>query len=1115
MSNFITNEKGTLGLSARLNNLVAHSKELKFLTGFFYFSGFREIYEGLKGRSDFTLKVLVGMEAGSTAFGIIEHDRLKKKANLSQRRDDYIGSLRLALNSDGLDTRQFHEQLGFFAEMVEKGNIIIRKTKDPNHAKLYFFKFDEQLSSIKQSHFITGSSNFTKAGLNTQAEFNVEIGDYGQKEAEDYFDNLWKNAIELTEDPATKTRILEVVRSGNHASQMSPFEAYVKVLKMYLESQSLEPVKADIENMLEKNGYSVYRYQTDAVAQALSMLKRYNGAIIADVVGLGKSVVASMIALASHCRGMVIAPPGLVGDKNGESGWKMYLNQFGLSSWEVRSCGQLDDALEYMNKFGADIDLVIVDEAHRFRNESTDSYDCLNAICEGRKVVLLTATPFNNSPSDILSLLKLFTLPALSEITLDGNLHAQFSKYEKDLNKLSFIRKNYNSSDQAKSEKARNLHKNYFPFEHSYNTATIDDECKRIATAIRTAIEPVTIRRNRLDLKKDPVYKREVLELSDVADPAELFYKLNEEQSKFYDGVLNDFGEGGSFKGALYQPYLYQEDLEVDYDLSKDSNFNFWQQKNLCDFMRRMLVKRFESSFGAFRQSVENFIKLHERVIEFVDGSGGRYVLNRKLLDRTFSKSEDEINEAIEDFVEGLDADDNSKKNVVYNLNGWKTDRKQNFLESINEDLELFKELLVKIDKLELVESDPKAQMLIETIKCSLADNPERKLIVFSEYVDTIRHLEAKLNGDFDGKMFVACEGLGRHKLRKLLHEFDASDANPSDEVKILLASDKFSEGFNLNRAGTIINYDIPWNPTRVIQRVGRINRIGKKVFDKLLIYNCFPSERGADHVRSRQIAENKMMLIHSALGEDCKIFSADEQPSAAVLYSRINANPDEMEEESFFTKMRMEYEELKEKYPEIVARAEKLPSKVKCARSADENRLIMARRKALALFIQLADVSGENVTGRKVLSFEEAHPLIKCEPEEDGLELSERFWPVYKELKKEQYSRPRYGTQSLEQKAMNNLRAALQVFGGHFDKKEKEFFGNLLKCIEVYGCLTQRTLRRLVSISLDNEDKVPDFRDTITDLQTRLTPEFFRGVEERAHSSESEIIVAIEHQAP
>lgn len=118
--------------------------------------------------------------------------------------------------------------------------------------------------------------------------------------------------------------------------------------------------------------------------------------------------------------------------------------------------------------------------------------------------------------------------------------------------------------------------------------------------------------------------------------------------------------------------------------------------------------------------------------------------------------------------------------------------------------------------------------------------------------------------------------------------KFDASFEKQKDEYTILLTTDKLSEGVNLNRAGVVVNYDIPWNPVRVIQRVGRINRIGKKVYDNIYIVNFFPTEKGADIVRSREIAESKMFMIHNVLGEDSKIFSPDKEPQPSELYERL-----------------------------------------------------------------------------------------------------------------------------------------------------------------------------------------------------------------------------------
>src|SRR3990172_8745829 len=168
--------------------------------------------------------------------------------------------------------------------------------------------------------------------------------------------------------------------------------------------------------------------------------------------------------------------------------------------------------------------------------------------------------------------------------------------------------------------------------------------------------------------------------------------------------------------------------------------------------------------------------------------------------------------------------------------------------------------------------------------------------------------------------------------------------------------SDKLSEGVNLNRAGAVINYDIPWNPTRVIQRLGRINRIGKKVFEALYIYNFFPTQQGADIIKSREIASQKMFLIHPTLGEDAKIFDVDETPSPAELFKRVNQNPEEEEEESTLTRVRRIFHEIATSHPDVINRVEQLPARVKTAKAASKNQLVVFRRKGLRLFIQSID---------------------------------------------------------------------------------------------------------------------------------------------------------------
>ena len=207
--------------------------------------------------------------------------------------------------------------MSFFLHLLEDGRLQIRKTFEPNHSKLYLFRLDEGGRSLVNApgRFITGSSNLTRSGLLGQHEFNVEIGDYGWEDAEAYFDDLWDTAIPISELDERREQIIHIIRRQTQVAEVTPFEAYVLVLKTYLDLMEQKVLRPQIKRLMEERGYRIYRYQEDAVQQALTVLEEYGGVILADVVGLGKSVIASWLARERGGRGLVICPPALIGDR--------------------------------------------------------------------------------------------------------------------------------------------------------------------------------------------------------------------------------------------------------------------------------------------------------------------------------------------------------------------------------------------------------------------------------------------------------------------------------------------------------------------------------------------------------------------------------------------------------------------------------------------------------------------------------------------------------------------------------------------------------------------------------------------------------------------------------
>jgi superfamily II DNA or RNA helicase/HKD family nuclease len=1125
MNNFITNDESK-DLKKRLIELIKKSDELKFLVGFFYFSGIRELYKGLKENSEQKIKVLVGLNADATNYGMLEFADQDDQISDEEKTYKFFQSIKKSLNTEAFDTKEFYEQVRFFIQLIQEDKLIIRKTFSPNHAKLYLFKLEEGQVGRKNL-FITGSSNLTRAGLSTQNEFNVEISDFGFEDAEKYFDELWDEAVKITEFEKAKTELIDIVEKETLVKEITPFEAFVIALKTYLDSFEQREVSDSLIKVLEENGYSAYQYQIDAVKQALAVIDKNNGVIIADVVGLGKTIIACAVARELKKRGIVICPPGLVGDKNKKSGWKKYIEQFKPADyWEVRSLGELENIADFVNAH-KDIEVVIIDEAHRFRNQDTKDYEYLKNICRNKIVILLTATPFNNRPADILSLLKLFIIPKKSSITLENNLVDKFKAFRGIFDRLAFIKKYWNSSDTVKRKKAEAYYQGFFGAE-TIDLSNVTQRSHYLARQIRDVIEPVTIRRNRIDLQNNPNYKDEVKDLSEVKNPEEWFFDLTKEQSAFYDQVISEYfgnpDEGGQFKGAIYRPFEYEverEKIEAE-DLNIKENFQLQQQRNLYDFMRRLLVKRFESSFGSFEKSIQNFKRVTEDILKFINKTGkgdyfnGEYILDRALLEKIYDLEPEEIEQHLRNYTDKINNGEYPKNHKRYKIKDFKY--KKEFIEHIQSDLSLFDNILSHLASLNLVKNDPKTACLLQNLKKQLKQKPltgepKRKLLIFSEYIDTVKYIEPILEANFPKKVLVIVGDLSTQKISQINKNFDASYNEQENEYDILLSSDKISEGFNLNRAGMVINYDIPWNPVRVIQRVGRINRISKKVFDALYIVNFFPTEKGSELVKSREIASNKMFLIHNTLGEDAKIFDIDEEPSASGLYNRIQQNPDKQEEEGFYTKLLKEYLAIKKSRPGFVEALNKFPPRIKVSKEYSENELLVFLKKG-RLYVRGIKYQSDNKPDIYETTFEEIFENIKCDYNQKPLSLSNNFWAAYEDIKnyKEHRSVPPSDL-SLEQRALNNLKNFIDNIHINEIMPHKDFLRTLREDILDYGTLSDYTLRRIANMDSANEVKQKQAAIEIVALKKGLGENYLLKEKARYKDLSKEIIIAIENQ--
>ena len=1135
MGRFITNHP-TKDLAARLADLIEASKELKFLVGFFYFSGWRELYEPLKHAAQedgFKLKVLVGMSVDRRAGGLLEVARKAEGSN-NAIASAFAEEFTLALSDPSLDLPDFPEQARFFLKLLEEGRLEIRKTRDPNHAKLYLFKVDGPQQKLlgSQGKFITGSSNFTHAGLRGQHEFNVEISDYGFEDAEKYFDELWRRAVPLR--PEDIARVREIIERGSLAAQPTPFEVYALLIKRYLELLDKTDGHPNPEGIIKHAGYEPFPYQIDAAKAALAILEVYNGVILADVVGLGKSVVASLVGRILNKRGIVIAPPGLIGERGAAAtyGWRKYLDDFGLFDWEVFSIGKLEDALTYAQNPRNGIEVVVVDEAHRFRNPDTEAYAMLRALTANKQVILLTATPYNNTPTDIYALLSLFDAPGASKLAPGTDLQAYFKRLTQRFRDFGHILRFFASNDPRRRKKARALFERYFeghPEDLELAKHLAREGLAEVAREVKRFIAPVTVRRNRLDLKLDPRYRDTAPPFPRVRPPEPVLYELSEEQSAFYDRVIRDwFGPEGAYRGAAYQPELYKEGRVAADDLGEDENpalvFAVESQRNLANFMRRLLVRRFESSFGAFAQTLSRIQEAHRKSLRLAEETN-HFILDRKLLDMLdgggLLDPEEYLEQIANEDEEAIRRGERTRSRN-YDLGSWQPEDRVRFLEDLRRDLALLEAVQREVEQLGLADpnNDPKARQLAAFLKERLGQDAGRKLIIFSEFTDTVEHVAKSLEAAGIRALTVS-HSINDTLMRRVLANFDASQPKEGwrDDYDVLLTSDKLSEGVNLGRAGAVINYDIPWNPTRVIQRVGRVNRIGTKLFDELYIYHFFPTEQGREVTDPKAVAAQKLFLIHRALGEDAKILDPDEEPRPARVYEKLTADPEEADEVSFEVKIRQEWEALLKAHPEIERRIEALPNRVKVARPG-KSKVLIFLRKARGFFAAEVDPAGpsENREGIRYLSFPEALPLTEAEPETPRLEPSETFWETYSEvLNRLTRVRPEpLPSNSLERLALQNLQTLLRQYTDTLTEEEVRVARQAFDDLQ-YGArrLPRYVLRKLQALDLGAAQPNEEALHRLRELLAEISRTYGALIDAPPEAELPEVVVGIEFRPP
>jgi len=933
---FFTNEEGHTLLS-RFKSTLKDTQLFDVLVGYFRASGFHQLYDALEPVEK--IRILVGLSVDRYSYEMMQYHEQNATIDFEshqQTKKRYQQNLKEEIENSNENDNRLEIGIRKFVEFLQTdcSNSEIDKANNGNgkkleirayptkniHAKVYIGKFKPE--DRDYGFVITGSSNFSESGFVANREFNVELRNKRDVLfAENQFNQLWKESVDISED------FVDTIQNKTWLNdQILPYELYLKLIYEYLEedinlADEFEPFLPD--------GFMKLKYQNQAAIQAKKILETYNGVFLADVVGLGKTFITALLLQQLQGRTLVICPPVL------KDYWKDSLFDFGIRSFEVESLGKL----EHIIKKGLErYDYIVVDEAHRFRNENTQSYANLLDICRGKKVILVTATPLNNTVDDIFAQLKLFQAPKNSTIPGIPNLEKYFSNFRTRLAKLEKTDPEYKKLIKAISDDIRN-----------------------------SILRYVMVRRTRTDVmtyfKQD--MKLQGLTFPELDDPQKIVYEYEGELESIFNSTIKKLQE---FTYARYTPLLY-------YIGNKTlSEFERQQQRNVGGFMKGILVKRLESSFHAFRQSINRFIVSYEKFIEMYNN--GTVYISKKV--DVYDLIESDNIERLEDFIEEEKAQKYDSK-----------DFKKEFIDKLEFDLSVLYEVKNLWAK---VNTDPKLEAFIKELKTtdSLRKN---KLVIFTESKETGDYIYEALQDEYKGKvMFYSSTG-GRHTDKKLTSNhtvsrdiitsnFDPNHKEKRDDLKILIATDVLAEGINLHRSNVLINYDLPWNPTRVLQRAGRVNRLGSK-FQNVYIFNFFPTSQSDEHLGLEVNITNKIQMFHDILGEDAKYLSDGEEFGSQELFNTLN-NKTAYTGEDGEGDSELKYLELMRKIrddqPELFDKIKNLPKKARSGfkkESFEDDALVTFFRigKLKKFYINQSGKSNE-------ITFFDAVKELECKPD-------------------------------------------------------------------------------------------------------------------------------------
>ncbi len=803
--------------------------EVCIATAFFTSAGFFQVADELANTE--SVRLMIGAEFFlNNLFALRPIGETEKQFQTRQLQDS------LKLLEKGLWEERNHLPFSFesekriknFVKALKARNIEIRRyEKDFLHAKAYIFIKEK---AKEEGGVIVGSSNMTKSGMTTNLELNTSRTDKETVvKAKNWFDTLWEEAI-----PFNLANLFEELLTVR-----TPFEIFIRVL------WELYGKEIDADNKDEESFLHLTEFQKHGVIRALRIIEECKGAIVADEVGLGKTYIAGEILEIyknRRQRALLICPASLR-----DSTWKKFIHEHKIfiecvSYEELARDQQLnkEDTKRVSEKLQRKTDeyqLIIVDEAHNYRNpDAPKRAGILRKLLVGKKkdVLLLTATPVNNSLWDLYNLLHFFM-----------------------------------KQDAFLANKGILSVKEIFRSAMSENPADLSPD------KLFPIIDATTVKRTRQFIQKH--YKNNTIKTPDgktlqitFPTPRTKTVRYSLDEMFPFENIEEalDPESNNKIQFSRYLPdiYLKQSDEESQR-----------RDEGIAGLLRSGLLKRFESSLFAFSNTLGRMIEQHKIFLEAIDKGK---IISTRFLQELSADDETALEELLD---EGLYTEDASNYKV------------QDLKRDVKRDLDVFIKLKKDADKITKTKDEKLKKVIQELKKIVIQAKKEgknaseqknkRKVLIFSFFADTVKwifqFLTEEINNnpelsEYKGRIAAIIgsdhrresfnPGMSRESVVNGFAPQSMESTNQSDKFDILITTDVLAEGVNLQQCCHIINYDLPWNPMRLVQRHGRIDRIGSR-HKEVFLRTIFPADRLDALLDLEQRILDKLALAARSIG--------------------------------------------------------------------------------------------------------------------------------------------------------------------------------------------------------------------------------------------------------